>query len=1058
MGQSLNGRKGTTTLVLALEIPLPPLDPIHRFPTGMLSIVHIDPLAGRRPGPTPKSWFARHVHALGCLLLGCFAASLGAEESVRGLPFTRIYSYEEIADITGPGHLGFDGHGRLTIAQNGAYLALNDTAWVNLVERNADAPRFLETARDSDGTTYFGGVADWGIFESSATGKLTPVSKRPLDCPKWALETHFNEVVCTPRGVYFGGLNGVVFWNRQTGTHRFFAVQRVTRLLSYRGDVFVSSLAVGMKRLDTENGTLAKTVFPSQVVDNAVELSDGTLLVSTFARQLQVYDQEGNVRDWTQALGNLPSRILRLKRLADGYVAVSASGLGVFVMTEQGQIVSSLTLPGYQRTTDLASYEPGVLWAATESGIAKILYGSPVEVFGQTLGLPVSWPQFVRWRDRLVIASAGRLYEPIDAPATESTRFRLVPDQPSAGSWAIASTPHQLLAGNGTGVYARGEGEKDFKQVIADIDVARLALVEPTLCFAIGLREIAALRWENGRWRECAPRIKGAGYPSHVHLAKRSVWLELDSNRAGRLTLRDGKIDLRVFDSFPWKEPRWINVSVLGDTVMLTGGDKGRLFFDEQTETLGPAPKLEALLARSPYWIIRLREGADGTFWASHEHGLFTYTEKEGFNATRFDLVYERTPLVQILPNGETWAATGDTLMRVEARAAPVLVNRFEPHLVSMRDKRNNLELRPQETTPGFLPRLKYAQNNLEFQFFAGSYASRRPASYEIRLDDEHWTQLGGTSLFSVSDWPEGVHSVDVRLIDGHGRAGKPVNFKLMILPPWHRTWYAFAAYALLAVLLIVLLLRLSVRRARLRNRELTQLVEMRTTELRRAMEKLNEETRNSATLNERQRLAGEIHDSLQQGLTGLTLQIDATLKLPELSPEAKSRLTLARSLVGYSRHEVQNAVSGMDSPLLEHADLAAALRKLTEFIGTATARVQVNTRGMAVALPAAVQHNLLRIAQEAVTNAVRHGAADTIVITLDYGAETMSLSIQDNGRGFDPEAIDGSGHFGLRSLRSRSAKIDAQLKIQSAPGHGTIITIIVPQPNAVPVDASRQP
>ena len=117
----------------------------------------------------------------------------------------------------------------------------------------------------------------------------------------------------------------------------------------------------------------------------------------------------------------------------------------------------------------------------------------------------------------------------------------------------------------------------------------------------------------------------------------------------------------------------------------------------------------------------------------------------------------------------------------------------------------------------------------------------------------------------------------------------------------------------------------------------LEKFVRERTEELRAAMEQLYELTRNAATVAERDRLAGESHDRLQKGLSGLILQLDATLKLPGLTPDVRSRLHVARNMVSFTRHEVQHAVWDLESPLLDETELGAALKKMATLISPET-------------------------------------------------------------------------------------------------------------------------
>jgi len=227
--------------------------------------------------------------------------------------------------------------------------------------------------------------------------------------------------------------------------------------------------------------------------------------------------------------------------------------------------------------------------------------------------------------------------------------------------------------------------------------------------------------------------------------------------------------------------------------------------------------------------------------------------------------------------------------------------------------------------------------------------------------------------------------------------------------------------------------------------RLLRRRVAERTRELRAAMLQLEKETSTSATLAERDRLAAEIHDSLEQGLTAIMLQLDATNKYVDHFPEARRFLDMARNMAEFSRVEVQHAVWDMQSPLLANANLATALKHVAAQIGSGLTGVTVEIIGSPRPLPSSHGHHLLRIAQEAMTNALKHGQARTVIVTLDYSGQELKLVIADDGSGFIPDAAKPqwqSGHFGLQSIRARAKKIGAKLDIASQAGKGTTITV----------------
>ncbi|PTX91663.1 ATP-binding protein [Opitutus sp. ER46] len=1036
------------------------------MPRGYLNAFARDWSSRRREAgrALPSSRRSTPLRALAAALLVASAlAAAPTPAPIRGLPLTRFYPFEEIGNVSRGAKLGFDGFGRLAVIHQGTYAVLNDATWVDLAEPAPAGIAMLNVVTGPDGRSYYGALGSWGVMEPTRRATLRPRPLVPAHYPRWVLATNFSDIVSTRSGVYFAGWNGVVHLDPATGVHAFIEVPGITKMFALGEQVYVSSQNHEIQHLDLATQTargVPGTRLDGVSIDHAVEFDDGRVLFSTFDGRISVFDGTTMTPWATQLVNGDGERVSALCRLEDGGVAIAINGRGLYLTTPDGEITTSLTSPEYHRITDLATHEAGVLWIASEGGVEKLLYGTAVSLFGQRVGLPISWPQVVQWNDRVMVASSGRLYEAIPGPPGGASRFQATRNQPAAGAWAIAAQGPHLLIGNARGVFAV-ESDGRFTPIITPMEVARLVMVEPDLCYAIGMVEIAVLRRVDGRWTESGPRLPGVGYPSVVHRAGTSIWIELGPNRVARLSLHDGRPRAQVIEQFPWADPRWINIGVVGRIVVLSAPPIGRVYFNEDTEAICDAPpELERLLEQAPHWIARLQADDNGTLWASHERGLFTITregERYRFDTTSFDIVNDRIPFVQLLPEGEVWISSGQSLYHVDRRTGPDTRRAFRPVLTTVVGGRSHRELARGPGSFQGLRSLPYAENSLSFRFFAGSYASRRPPVYEYRLNqaDDNWTPLSNGSVLNFPELREGRYHLDVRLTDNHGPMGAPIAFDFTILPPWYRTWYAYALYALGATIAVLALVRWSIRRTHARNIVLERLVQHRTDELRAAMQKLNEETRNAATLAERGRLAGEIHDSLQQGLSGLMLQLDATLKLPGLTADVRSRLSVARNMVSFTRHEVQHAVWNMESPLLEGTELGQALRKLTELINPGSAQVEVRVTGEPVPLTPATKHHLLRIGQEAITNAVRHAAASTITVRLGYEPGHVQLVIADNGRGFNPEEVlhHGLGHFGLRGLQGRSGKIGGDIRIQSQPGQGTTISVVVAFPFAAPTD-----
>ena len=213
---------------------------------------------------------------------------------------------------------------------------------------------------------------------------------------------------------------------------------------------------------------------------------------------------------------------------------------------------------------------------------------------------------------------------------------------------------------------------------------------------------------------------------------------------------------------------------------------------------------------------------------------------------------------------------------------------------------------------------------------------------------------------------------------------------------------------------------------------------------------RLHERASLLATAEERQRLARELHDSLAQSLTAVTLQLEAADEVVLRTPEtARSKIAEALRLAREALAETRRVVHDLRAGALQGKSLPQALRALGEtYARTYDLRVLVSIRGPAARLTPHVEAGLFRIAQEALTNAARHADATTVRVRLTIGAETVALSVKDDGRGFDPEqcpAVDGRDGFGLTGMRERARLLGGALTLESAPGVGTRVEATVP-------------
>jgi len=202
------------------------------------------------------------------------------------------------------------------------------------------------------------------------------------------------------------------------------------------------------------------------------------------------------------------------------------------------------------------------------------------------------------------------------------------------------------------------------------------------------------------------------------------------------------------------------------------------------------------------------------------------------------------------------------------------------------------------------------------------------------------------------------------------------------------------------------------------------------------------------AVLNERSRVGRELHDTLEQGLAGIALQLEAVAGSLQASPEiARQSLDVARQMLRYSQEETRRSIMDLRSQALESRDLAGALSDLARQTTQGTGVIPVvRVEGPVCRLDASHEHHLLRIGLEAVTNALKHSGAHTIDILLRFGPDAIELIVQDDGRGFNIASQNlGGAHFGLQGIRERVDKLGGVLHIESGADAGMRLSVTVP-------------
>ena len=214
---------------------------------------------------------------------------------------------------------------------------------------------------------------------------------------------------------------------------------------------------------------------------------------------------------------------------------------------------------------------------------------------------------------------------------------------------------------------------------------------------------------------------------------------------------------------------------------------------------------------------------------------------------------------------------------------------------------------------------------------------------------------------------------------------------------------------------------------------------------------RLSQQSRQTAVMAERNRMARDIHDTLAQGFTGVIMQLEAAKGATKQGDlvEAESRIERAGELARSSLGEARRSVRALRPHSLRNGKLFMTLDNMLKRMTEGTDfNAEFRAEGDERAIPAEYEDGLMRITQESLTNAVKHADARNFKATLSVGAKTIQLQLVDDGRGFDPHT-EHEG-FGLIGMKERVEQMNGEFIIRAKPGVGTEVLVMLKNQSAL--------
>jgi ligand-binding sensor domain-containing protein/signal transduction histidine kinase len=320
--------------------------------------------------------------------------------------------------------------------------------------------------------------------------------------------------------------------------------------------------------------------------------------------------------------------------------------------------------------------------------------------------------------------------------------------------------------------------------------------------------------------------------------------------------------------------------------------------------------------------------------------------------------------------------------------------------------------------------RLAPTTRRLEIRYTAPNLSSPERTRFRYRLDgfDEQWVAGGAQRVAQYTNLSPGHYTFRVGArVEGGSWSTQEAALHFDLDPQFYQTWWFRLLCAFSGLTLVWAAYRLRVGWLHART----------------------------AVLEERQRIASEIHDSLAQGLSGIIFQNEAALY--SMPPgDASTRVTTALNLAKSSLDSARYSVWDLSPPVLDQKSLVESIPFMARQLSNGRVEsLEISFTGLVWSLRPEANHHIVMIAQEAISNAIQHGHAHTIAIKVTYAPDSLQMSVADDGSGFTPNAaaLPGARGYGMRNMRHRAKRLGATLDVSSEVGKGTQIELSVPRP-----------
>jgi signal transduction histidine kinase/CheY-like chemotaxis protein len=775
--------------------------------------------------------------------------------TVTGAPFYSIYHYEDLGTEFVGSYIFEDPVGQIVLVGRGHIERFDGRDWSPIAVYNPSHGDEVQRIISHQGTLYCCTVGGWGTITIDAHGHYVFEGLMDREEIVQVASVSFHKIVPIANELVFLGERGVVFHRPGKGNLIFTHIEIPLHAFTLGDRIFVSSLTQGVFELngDALIPVIDFTGFQEEkaIVDSSV--FNGTTLIATRNQGVWEWTEGGLLKVFDPIEGKPHVRISKMINMGDRSLAILIPTEGLFLFDRDLKLALSLDRSADSNFTsvhDLYYSEEGILWATSSVGLIKLMYPSPLSTLDHRHGLELTWPHGYHWNGKAYIHSAKRLYRQMEGPEGGMTRFEPLVVGDKHFFETCATTPDGLLLAWRDEVILFNPEKRSMDVVFSGdlISMIHPSATYPDYTLISSASHHYLLRRTDGVWNYTGESAPSQGFAAvNLEATSGDIWLEQGLGAFTRITIdpATGTFSTESFSNTPELGLRWVNIFEVDGIVYLKTHNDLAIYDAEsrQLRRIAPPDFIKHPLFRL---ISRPFQDQEGRLWMPNESGIVIMekTDGESWQADYeyLTLLRDNHPRIRPLPGGDFFIGSQfrisfyDASIEVPSRASSM------PKITMMRSTAaeqpfysiySNAKAKDTEAEANRI-QVPYSRGTLTFDYFLSGLYSNRTPQHETKLDglQRQWSPLTRETRASFTGLKEGNYRFQVRSVNSLGLRGEPATLAFTIIPPWYRSWIAYACYSLVglgAILWLVLAASSAPRRERA---HLTRLVNQRTKEL----------------------------------------------------------------------------------------------------------------------------------------------------------------------------------------------------------------------------------